>query len=800
MLITIVFVNSCTIVQKYQKNIPFVYKNRITIIRSDLKKEEKDVLKTKMMGQLEDSMRIPLKEIAFIINKIKNPPLYDSANANQSARNMKASLTHLGYYNAQVKTIADTSKGIQKRVTTEFRIDLGKLTLIESYQFKLNNQDLQHIANAGIKSSFIQLNKPVTKTDIENEKVRLVDSFRNNGYYKLTAEDLSMKGDTSIAALIATSDNPFDNLLTIEEVNKRRENPTIKLWISQQSGADTMHIKKFHYKNVIIYPDYLQNNNDEAIYKTDTIENCLIKYNRRIFNSDVLIRNLFVKPGDIYSLEAFTRTINGFNKLGAWQNINAQITDSADNLTLVLQLTPAKKYGFDANLETSYSTNSNNNVSVANAGNLLGLSGNLSLQNRNLWKRGIRMTNAIRAGVELNLNAQRGSKQNINSNELSYTNTISIPKLIFPFPNELGRKLSGEQSFISSNVSNTNRIDLFKLFSLGAAFGYELSLKKNRILTIKPLNIEYSNLYGRTAAFDSTLNKNPYLRYSFNTALVIGSTIGISQTKTNRRHPERQRSIKLNFEESGNLFFLLPLNNIGWLPAGLRQFVKLDAEYTNTINFKKSSFVWRSFTGIGIPIGKSDSSLPFFKQYYAGGPNSMRGWPIRGIGPGSKPQSNYNERLLNDRTGDIRLELNGEYRYNLIQIRPNSIYLKGSLFVDIGNIWNFRNTAIGGGYDSLQFRLDPKKIYQQLGVSAGTGFQVDFTYFLIRFDLGFRFKKPYLSQNNGWQIPEITLKNIFGKGENIPDPNNPGATYNDERYRKWRYDNFNFTIGLSYPF
>ena len=800
MLITLVFVNSCTIVQKYQKNIPFVYKNRITILRSDLKKEEKDVLKTKMMGQLEDSMRIPLKEIAFIVNKIKNPPLYDSANANQSARNMKASLTHLGYYNAQVKTIADTSKGVQRRVTTEFRIDLGKLTLIESYQFKFNNQDLQHIANAGIKSSFIQLNKPVTKTDIENEKVRLVDSFRNNGYYKLTAEDLSMKGDTSIAALIAISDNPFDNLLTIEEVNKRRENPTIKLWITQQAGADTMHIKKFHYKNVIIYPDYLQNNNAETIYKTDTIENCLIKYNRKIFNPDILIRNLFVKSGDIYSLEAFTRTINGFNKLGAWQNINAQITDSADNLTLVLQLTPAKKYGFDANLETSYSTNSNNNVSVANAGNLLGLSGNLSLQNRNLWKRGIRMTNAIRAGVELNLNAQRGSKQSINSNELSYTNTISIPKLIFPFPNELGRKLSGEQSFISSNVSNTNRIDLFKLFSLGAAFGYELSLKKNRILTIKPLNIEYSNLYGRTATFDSTLNKNPYLRYSFNTALVVGSTIGISQTKTNLRHPERQRSIKLNFEESGNLFFLLPLNNIGWLPEGLRQFVKLDVEYTNTINFKKSSFVWRSFTGIGIPIGKSDSSLPFFKQYYAGGPNSMRGWPIRGIGPGSKPQSNYNERLLNDRTGDIRLELNGEYRYNLIQIRPNSIYLKGSLFVDIGNIWNFRNTAIGGGYDSLQFRLDPKKIYQQLGVSAGTGFQVDFTYFLIRFDLGFRFKKPYLSQNNGWQIPKITLKNIFGKGENIPDPNNPGATYNDERYRKWRYDNFNFTIGLSYPF
>jgi outer membrane protein assembly factor BamA len=226
----------------------------------------------------------------------------------------------------------------------------------------------------------------------------------------------------------------------------------------------------------------------------------------------------------------------------------------------------------------------------------------------------------------------------------------------------------------------------------------------------------------------------------------------------------------------------------------------LDAEYINTINWKKSSFAWRAFAGFGMPVGKGDSSLPFFKQYFAGGPSSMRGWPIRGIGPGAKPLSAYNERLLADRTGDIRIELSAEYRYNILQIRPNSIYLRGTFFVDAGNIWNMKNTTPNGGYDSLQFKLNLKDIYRQTGVSAGAGFHLDFTYFMIRFDFGFRFKRPDILTNDGWQFPGLSLKKIFAKGELVPDPNNPGSSINDERYRIWRHENFNFSIGLNYPF
>ncbi|MEO6723622.1 MAG: BamA/TamA family outer membrane protein, partial [Ferruginibacter sp.] len=198
------------------------------------------------------------------------------------------------------------------------------------------------------------------------------------------------------------------------------------------------------------------------------------------------------------------------------------------------------------------------------------------------------------------------------------------------------------------------------------------------------------------------------------------------------------------------------------------------------------------------PVGKTDTTLPFFKQYFGGGANSMRGWPIRGIGPGAKPLAPYNSFALNDRTGDVRFEINGEYRYDIAQIIPNSLALKGALFIDAGNVWNFRNTLPGGGNDSLQFKL--KDVYKQLGVDIGTGFRFDFNYFLIRFDLGFRFKRPDIQENNGWQIPNITYNNLFRKGEPVPDPAHPGETISDNRYRIWRYQNFNFTIGLSYPF
>jgi len=229
----------------------------------------------------------------------------------------------------------------------------------------------------------------------------------------------------------------------------------------------------------------------------------------------------------------------------------------------------------------------------------------------------------------------------------------------------------------------------------------------------------------------------------------------------------------------------------------MRQFVKTDVEYIYSSSRPKSAFVFRMFGGIGI-AARGDTTLPFFKQYFGGGSNSMRGWPVRGIGRGAQLLTPYGTNKFNDRTGDIQLESNIEYRYTIAQIIPNSLTLRGALFMDIGNIWNLRNTVPGGGTDTTQFQF--KNLYKELGVAAGTGFRLDFNYFVLRFDLGFRVKRPDVSKNDGWQVPQITFSNLFRRGVKLPDPADPTKTYNDNRYRKWRYENFNFTIGISYPF
>ena len=289
---------------------------------------------------------------------------------------------------------------------------------------------------------------------------------------------------------------------------------------------------------------------------------------------------------------------------------------------------------------------------------------------------------------------------------------------------------------------------------------------------------------------------NPFLRYSFNTALVAGLGIGSVRyafVHTNPKYSNRQYAFTANFEESGLILGFTPI-----LKKYLRNYLKADVEYVFSTTHKNSELVTRVFAGVGVPIRK-DTTLPFFRQYFGGGSNSMRAWPVRGIGRGSQPLAPFgNNSSFNDRTGDIQLEANIEYRYNIAQLIPNSLILKGAVFVDVGNIWNFKNSNPLRGTDSAQFKF--KNLYKELGVALGTGFRLDFNYFVLRFDLGFRVKRPDVSANDGWQIPDVSFNNLFKRGVQVPDPSNPGQTKSDDRYRRWRYENFNFTIGISYPF
>jgi outer membrane protein insertion porin family len=790
---TFILLPGCTIVRKYQKNTPFVYKTNIKLVAPGLSSDDRDAVTSKLNTQLEDSAKVNVKDVAFVLHYITKPPTFDTNAVLKSVDNMTTAMVNLGYYHPDITYSFDTIKHRkgQIRIITNYAVNAGKRTLVDTLAYLFKVPELERLALATKKKSPLQKNTPVTKTGVQLETGRLVDLFRNNGYYKFTADEIRVTGDTSIEALTSVTEDPFEQLQLLAEANEQKNKPTIRLAYQLNNPNDSSKLEKYYINNIYVLPDYRPGEKyADTSLKKFVSKNYTTLYHQKLFNFNLPGTYIYMKKGDVYNQSDYAKTINGLYQLGAWEAPNIDIVEKKDTnlLDLYIPLIPVKKYSLEESIELSYSANTSSTIISTNNGNLLGVSGNISITNHNLWKLGARMTNTITAGVEFNTAQRNTNGTFINSKEIGYTNNVSFPKFITPFRSINHKKLQNQQTIISANISQINRVDFFDQQVLTVSWGYNWAKNNNHTWTYKPFNFDYHRIYNRSHSFDSTLEIYPFLKYSFNTALVMGQSLSYSSSHVNPKNPHLLSTFKANFEESGLIWGFLKNKNKDALTGNffnryLKDFIKTDFEYTYTINRPKSALVFRAFAGVGIPISKSDTTLPFFKQYYGGGPNSMRGWPVRGIGVGGQQLAPYSNGLFNDRTGDIQLEGNAEYRFNVAPLFANAVFFKMALFTDIGNVWNFKNTQPNGAYDTTQFKF--KYLYQQLGMSSGVGFRFDFTYFLIRFDVAFRFKRPDVLEDDGWQIPAVTPRHLFG------------SSLDD---RIWRYENFNATIGIDYPF
>ncbi len=795
-LVSAAILPGCVIVQKYQKNVPFVFKNNIKLKAENISSDEKVVLKSKLNTQLVDSARVNVKDKFFIFHYYVHPPVFDTNAVATSAGNMHALLMNSGFYSPSISYSFDTvtKHTNQKRVTITYNVNAGKRTMIDTVAYLFTNPQLQELAVSTKDESQLRPNTPVSRAGIVDETNRLVNLFKNNGYYKFTADDIRATGDTTIAALTSVSEDPFEQLRLLAEAQEKRNKPTIRLGFQLNNLPDSSNLQKYYINQVYVLPDYLTGDlfTDSTLHKK-TFKNYIAEYHRKLFKFSLIDRNLSLKKDSVFRQDAYFKTINDLYKLGVWESPTIDILEQKDTnlLNLVVKLVPLKRYSFEGNIEMSYSANNaTSSITTSATGNLLGLSANLVVTDRNLAKSAIRMTNGIKAGVEFNTVHRNSNGTFINSNELSYSNTLLFPKFIFPFASYNNKRIITTQSFINTNVSLINRIDFFNQQVFNTSYGFNWTTNEKHLWSLKLFNFDYRRLYNRSKSFDSTLKENPFLRYSFNTALVMGAGLSYNLAKANPRNPKLITNLKINIEESGLLWDLLKIKDKtpqtgNFFNKYLKEFIKADIDYSYTINHPKSAFAFRAFAGVGIPISKNDTTLPFFKQYFGGGPNSMRGWPVRGIGVGGQPLAPYktNQIRFNDRTGDIQLEGNAEYRFDVAPLFSNAVLFKMALFTDFGNIWNFKDTKPDGTTDTTQFKF--RNLYKQLGLSSGVGFRFDFSYFLIRFDVAFRFKRPDVLEHDGWQFPAVNFRHLFG------------GTLDD---KIWRYENFNATIGIDYPF
>jgi outer membrane protein insertion porin family len=779
------FFASCTIIRKAPKDQPYLYKNTIQLNGGKFSALEKESVMQRLNNQLDDSSKVSTRDAFFFIHFVNKPVAYDTAYSATSAFNMQSSMNHLGYYNAKASYTQDT---VGKKVFVKYIVDAGKPTLIDTVRYNLSKPELEDIALKSKGEALLAENNPITKTAVLAEVNRLVDSFRNNGYYKFTAAELRVRGDTTIAALTTVTDDPFEQLRLLQEAQQKKDSPEIKLAVVLIKPDDTTKLNKYYINKIYILSDFRPTDNifdTTSITQRETRSKAFIlRYHDPLFRTALFQRNVTMRSGDVYRQNEYYNTLNNLTSLGVWQSVNIRLVENIDEpnkVDLVFELIPAKKFGFETSLEASYASTSNTNTSLG--GNLFGFATNFSLVNRNIGREAIKMTHSIRAGIELNNNSRNNTNGLINSNELGYSNTVSFPRIISPFKSLNRKKMVSSESFINLNLAQTNRLSLFTLKSVNLNYGYSWVTKKNRRWTFRPLNIELSYL-NQSDSFRHIIDSNQFLRYSYNTSFIIGMAGSFSTSYMNPVHAHslsRVRNLRFTAEESGLTYGALPI-----LKANKRTYFKIDGEYKYTVSYPgNKALAFRMYAGVGIPLA-GDSSLPFFKQFFGGGSNSMRGWPVRGIGRGGQKLAPYQANIFNDRTGDMQLEGNVEYRYNIARIIPDLLTLKGALFIDAGNIWNLKDSRPGGITDSAQFKF--QNLYKQLGISAGTGFRLDFNYLTLRFDFGFRFKRPELSYKNaGWKAPSIGFDDAFQK------------LFNKD-YREWRYENFNFTIGINYPF
>ncbi len=782
-LLSVLFFSSCTIVRKYQPNKPFVYKNSIKI-KGDLRGINTRELRSRLASQIEDSVKPVYKSVMFIRNIMTGPAVFDSSYVKQTMMNMNNLLHNIGYYRGSVSadwdTIISRKKPDQHRLSVRYHVETGKPFLIDSINYVFTDTALQRINDANLDKSLLKKSTRYNRQLIDEELNRLIELFKDHGYYNINREIVRAQLDTIDVSLIDVSLDPFEQLARQLEAGKRMEQPTISISVLQIPVKDSTVVQKYNIGNVNIFPDLppelTPGRSGVAPVRHDGY-NIFSRYD--LFKPSFLTQRVLLKPGDLYRVSNYNRTMLKYNRIEAWQsvNINSRLSDSSKTVDFFIRMVPARKYFFSVDFEGSSILTAQDQI--FSAGNK-GLALNFNFKNRNFAKRALQLENVLRTGIEFT-NFDR-----ILSSEIGLRNRLIFPTLLIPFFDpEAQRDFLNAKTYLSLDASYIDRHQFYKINTLNAYLGYEFQRKANETWQVRFPNVEYTRIYDKDVGFNQLISDYPLLEYSYNDGLIIGSNATYTR-RFGSASPIVFSMLKVYAEESGLITgaLLKNLTASGQPLSNLYRFIKLSADYRRYYNMQKTSWAFRVFGGYGIAFEtesrKGEVSLPFFRQFFSGGPNSMRGWHLRKLGPGSSifydtvrfrtyttdPPAVI-EKRYDDRYADIQLEANVEYRFDIFPVY--GYWLKGALFTDIGNVWIRRSDQ--PEFADGVFKLN--RLYTDIAVAGGGGLRLDFKFFLLRFDLGWRLKDPLYASNGhasegGWFVQSNMKTPTFQFGIGYP--------------------------------
>jgi outer membrane protein assembly factor BamA len=686
--------------------------------------------------------------------RIGEPPAV--YNPGQTARSVDALSIYLrghGFFRSSVEAVTDTLSG--HRIRVEYRIQTGKPSRIGTMAYDFLDDFVEPIIRQDSAQTLIHTGDLFNVDRLQEERQRITGNLKNQGFYNFSINNIGYIADT------VTSPEQIDLTMRIRR---------------HATGFDASdrpileNNRVYRLRNIYIQPDY----NTERVLRDslwftrlDTLEyrGVYFLYHREMnVRPDVLMRAVNLYPNDLYDASAINRAYDNLMKLNYFRNANILFTELTDSLSGLITYVGdqgegiATREGFlDCTIRCTPGTRQSYSVDLeaATTSTYYGLLTTLGYQNRNLLKGAESIDFSVTAGYEVM--RVPGRK---NSIELGGAVGVTFPRFVAPLRIDRYNRLQNARTRVELSVSYQDR-PFYRRTLTSASWGYSWRNRKYGSFTLRPVDISVINTNTVDSAFLNTL-KNRYLKESFKSQLLLGlsaSYIYNNQTSGLDRNSFR---LRLNGETNGNLLDLTaPLvasRSSGedfYRVFGIRyaQYVRgdLDLSYQFALGLK-TALAARFYIGAGHTYGNSrNTSIPFERLFYAGGPNSMRGWQTRTLGPGGMDRQSEGDTQTTDYpayVANFKLETNLELRF------PVYRFLNGAVFADLGNIWQIGRRPAGDDPEAY-FRFS--RFYDQLGLDTGLGARFDFDFFLFRVDWGIRLHDPNQPVGQKW-MKQLTLR------------------------------------------
>lgn len=656
------------------------------------------------------------------------PVIYDSLLTEAGADQLLKAMVNKGFLGASVRT--DTSRNDRNRkMKVEYTLTPGKAHYIRSIDFNFPDTAVQSLVMRDSSRFIIKPGRNLDRSMLETQREIITQIMRNSGYYSFAKEYITFNADTT------ESDLGVDLTMTLSPAYSA-------------ARKETYAHEKSIIRHVYVLTDYDPGSEISlrATHGLDTVgyKDLMILYgDRKYLRPGAIYENCFLHTGRLYSQNDVDKTYQAFSRFSILKFINIRFMDVGALggnrlLDAYILLTPGKSQSIALELE---GTNSEGDLGVAAAA---------TYTHRNVGKGSETLSAKLRGAYE----SISGNLDGLLHNrymEYSLDLGVNFPKFKAPFLTERFKRRINATTEFNMSMTYQERPEYTRIIS-NAGWSYKWTYNKNKNRYIfTPIDINYVYLPESTYNFiDDIAPDNPLLRYSYEDHFIM--RLGFSFYHSNKRTETPWRSglqrniytVRANAEFAGNLLYAISSmvdhrSDVSENPYKIfgihySQYFKINSDFSFLHSFDfRNSLAFHAGLGVGYPYGNS-RIMPFEKRFYGGGANGVRGWDVRTLGPGRFPGSNSVSDFINQ-CGDIRLDLSLEYRVKLFWL------LELGAFIDAGNIWTIHNYSNqpGGMFHFNSF-------YKEIAAAYGLGLRMDFTYFLLRFDLGMKAHNPAMGQ------------------------------------------------------